>query len=103
VSLSLLRRQLSGACRSVRRGPAGPFSLRTVHWTVLRALEPLRTVHWTVLRALEPLRTVHWTVLQALEPIAMGSLGWHALCLPIAMGRCPEGAVGHLVLRDAEL
>jgi len=89
VPLSLLRRQLSGACRPVRRGPAGPFSLRTVHRTVLRALEPLRTVHWTVLRAL--------------EPIAMGSLGWLALCLPIAMGRCPEGAEGHLVLLDAEL
>jgi len=36
-------------------------------------------------------------------PIAMGSLGWLTLCLPIAMGRCPEGAVGHLVLQDAEL
>ena len=22
------------------RGPAGPFSLKTVHWTVFRALEP---------------------------------------------------------------
>jgi len=34
---------------------------------------------------------------------AASSPGWPTLCLPIAMGRCPEGAVGHLVLQDAEL
>ena len=55
----LLRKcHLPGACRPVRRGPAGPFdgglparstgpagpfSLKTVHRTVFRALEPLRT------------------------------------------------------------
>ena len=42
-----------GLPRPHRRGPAGPFSLRTVHWTVLRALEPLKTAHCAVFRALD--------------------------------------------------
>ena len=28
------------ASRAISPGPAGPFSLKTVHWTVFRALEP---------------------------------------------------------------
>ena len=42
------------AYRPVRRGPTGPFSLKTLHWSVVQALEPLKTVHWTVFRAFEP-------------------------------------------------
>ena len=30
----------TGFPRQYPRGPAGPFSLKTVHWTVFRALEP---------------------------------------------------------------
>ena len=44
----------TGAYRPVRRGPTGPFSLKTLHWSLFRALEPLKTVHWTVFRAFEP-------------------------------------------------
>ena len=43
-----VKRKLSGDDLSVTDfvgdsypGPAGPFSLKTVHWTVFRALEPL--------------------------------------------------------------
>ena len=43
-----------GACQPVRRGSADPSSLKTVHWTVFRALVPLKSVHWTDFRALEP-------------------------------------------------
>ena len=41
------------ACRPHRQGSADPFSLKTLHWRVFRALEPLKTVHWTVFRALD--------------------------------------------------
>ncbi len=41
----------SRLCRATVRGPAGPFSLKTVHWTVFRALEPPRG---KALNALEP-------------------------------------------------
>ncbi len=44
-----VKRKLSGDDLSVTDfvgdsypGPAGPFSLKTVHWTVFRALEPLK-------------------------------------------------------------
>ena len=43
-----------GTCQPVRRGSADPSSLKTVHWTVFRALVPLKSVHWTDFRALEP-------------------------------------------------
>ena len=46
----------TGVCRPVRRGSADPFSLKTLHWRVFRALEPLKTLHWRVFRALEPLK-----------------------------------------------
>ena len=43
----------TGVCRPVRRGSADPFSLKTVHWTVFRAFEPLKTLHRRVFRALD--------------------------------------------------
>ena len=58
---------LPRACRPHRRGSADPFSLKTVHWTVFRALEPLKTLHRRVFRAFEPLKTLHRRVFRALD------------------------------------
>ena len=49
---------LPRAYRPHRRGSADPFSLKTLHWRVFRALEPLKTVHWTVFRALDAPETL---------------------------------------------
>ena len=44
---------LPRACRPHQRGSADPFSLKTLHWRVFRALEPLKTAHCAVFRALD--------------------------------------------------
>ena len=76
-----------GACWPVPQGSADPFSLKTLHWRVFQAFEPLKTLRWRVFQAFEPLKTVHWTVFRALEP-------------PLTDFACTKGA-GRKICKEA--
>ena len=79
------------ACRPVRRGPAGPFSLKTAHCAVFRALEPLKTAHCAVFQALEPLKILHWRVFRALDATAVGKLSYRAASYSMLPHRSGNG------------